>query len=307
MSKSKRTPITERKARPTFTAGQVLKLLRARFTEDYFCTSEIGLGRGGQRADFLALRPSHARPDVVICEVKVSRADFMGDNKWTGYLPFCTRFFFVTAPGVATKDEIAKDAGWMELTTNGARLVTRKAAPALRGELEPKHEAQVLRSIIHRHFYGTHRDPDVSREERIEAWSRFVETRDKAHVTGHLARRAVREHILKADKAVVDARRTLEAFQQTEHLLKGMGISPDRMERAHRNGVLANELRNAFAREFGGEATQQVAEIERASRHFTDTMMQYGKEMTRAAANLRSALEKASSEPAAPDPGELSL
>lgn len=35
---------------------------------------------------------------IVIVEIKVSRADLMGDGKWTDYLDYCDRFYWGLAP-----------------------------------------------------------------------------------------------------------------------------------------------------------------------------------------------------------------
>jgi hypothetical protein len=247
-------------------AGQVKDLLVAKFSEEHFCTAEIGLNRGVLCADFMAIRPSHSNPSVIIGEVKCSRADFLQDNKWPGYLPFCTRFYMVTAPGVATRDEIGADAGWLEVTANGAKLITRKAAPVLRHELEPKNEATVLRSIVHRHFYGTHRDPTVSGEERAAFWRDFVATRKRDKLTGHQASRAIREHLLRADKAVYEAQLAVEAFTETERILADLGIPRDRAARGRKHAALANDIRNALAKEFGAGGKQEAEDMLRAVR-----------------------------------------
>jgi hypothetical protein len=45
----------------------------------------------GLRVDVIALGP---KGEVWIVECKSSRADFMSDAKWQGYLPWCDRFFW---------------------------------------------------------------------------------------------------------------------------------------------------------------------------------------------------------------------
>lgn len=45
----------------------------------------------GLRVDVIALGP---KGQIWIIECKSSRADFMADSKWTGYLPFCDQFFW---------------------------------------------------------------------------------------------------------------------------------------------------------------------------------------------------------------------
>jgi hypothetical protein len=51
---------------------------------------------GGRRADLMAL---DARGQIVIVEIKVSRADLLGDGKWQDYLGHCDRFYWAVPAG----------------------------------------------------------------------------------------------------------------------------------------------------------------------------------------------------------------
>ena len=51
---------------------------------------------GGRRADLMAI---DARGAIVIVEIKVSRADLIGDGKWTDYLAHCDRFYWAVPAG----------------------------------------------------------------------------------------------------------------------------------------------------------------------------------------------------------------
>lgn len=51
---------------------------------------------GGRRADIMAI---DSRGAIVIVEIKVSRADLMGDAKWLDYLGYCDRFFWAVPAG----------------------------------------------------------------------------------------------------------------------------------------------------------------------------------------------------------------
>ncbi|MDP1027830.1 MmcB family DNA repair protein [Sphingomonas sp. KR1UV-12] len=57
--------------------------------------AEVSLD-GGRRADLMAL---DARGNIVLVEIKVSRADLMGDGKWPDYLGHCDRFFWAVPAG----------------------------------------------------------------------------------------------------------------------------------------------------------------------------------------------------------------
>jgi hypothetical protein len=61
------------------------------FTQRGFASLTEFPTRDGLRMDVLALGP---KGEIWCVEVKSSRADFMADQKWQGYLGWCDRFFF---------------------------------------------------------------------------------------------------------------------------------------------------------------------------------------------------------------------
>ena len=65
------------------------------FRQDLVSLCEVPLGNG-RRADILAL---DARGNLTLVEIKVSRADLMGDRKWPEYLDYCDRFFWAVPGG----------------------------------------------------------------------------------------------------------------------------------------------------------------------------------------------------------------
>ena len=62
---------------------------------DCLAVAEVSLGNN-RRADLMGLCPKGL---VTIVEVKVSRADLLGDAKWTDYLDYCDRFFWAIPAG----------------------------------------------------------------------------------------------------------------------------------------------------------------------------------------------------------------
>jgi hypothetical protein len=59
-----------------------------------WCLAEMPL-RSGRRADLMGI---DAKGRIVIVEIKVSRADLLGDVKWPDYLEYCDRFYWGLAP-----------------------------------------------------------------------------------------------------------------------------------------------------------------------------------------------------------------
>ena len=61
---------------------------------DIWCLAEMPL-RNGRRADLMGI---DGKGQLVIVEIKVSRADLLSDAKWPDYLDYCDRFYWGLAP-----------------------------------------------------------------------------------------------------------------------------------------------------------------------------------------------------------------
>jgi len=83
-------------ALPLIAANVVRGICRMFARNDIWCVPEMPL-RCGRRADLMGI---DARGDIVIVEVKVSRADLLGDAKWTDYLDYCDRFYWGLSPSI---------------------------------------------------------------------------------------------------------------------------------------------------------------------------------------------------------------
>lgn len=80
---------------PSLAAPDVARGIARLFARnDIWCLGEMPL-RCGRRADLMGI---DARGHVVIVEIKVSRADLLGDGKWTDYLDYCDRFYWGLPP-----------------------------------------------------------------------------------------------------------------------------------------------------------------------------------------------------------------
>jgi hypothetical protein len=67
------------------------------FRGDIYALCEVPLPNG-RRADMMAI---DARGQLIIVEIKVSRADLMADNKWVDYLDYCDLFYWAVPTGFA--------------------------------------------------------------------------------------------------------------------------------------------------------------------------------------------------------------
>jgi hypothetical protein len=76
-------------------AQQVVRGITRLFARnDIWCLPEMSL-RNNRRVDLMGI---DAKGHIVIVEIKVSRADLLGDTKWPDYLGYCDRFYWGLPP-----------------------------------------------------------------------------------------------------------------------------------------------------------------------------------------------------------------
>lgn len=109
-------------------------LARSRRGNGEAVLSPLSLGSysAGGRADVAAFALSWVRFDATIWEVKISRADFLGDvnaGKYQRYLPWCSRLYFAAPAGLLAKGEIPEGVGLVvrgEKGWSGVRAARRR-------------------------------------------------------------------------------------------------------------------------------------------------------------------------------------
>jgi hypothetical protein len=95
--------------------------------QDIFAICEVPLPNG-RRADMMGV---DAKGNLAIVEIKVAKADLVGDCKWTDYLEFCDRFFWAVPPSLARildgEDYLPGEAGLIVADRYDAALVRHAA------------------------------------------------------------------------------------------------------------------------------------------------------------------------------------
>ena len=87
-------PSTARAAEERAALGVARGICRLFARNDIWCLAEMPL-RSGRRADLMGV---DAKGRIVIVEIKVSRADLLGDGKWPDYMAHCDRFYWGLPP-----------------------------------------------------------------------------------------------------------------------------------------------------------------------------------------------------------------
>ena len=107
----------------------------------------------GLRTDVMALGPGG---EIWVIEVKSSRADFVADRKWQGYLEWCDRFFWAV-PVDFPQELLPEGAGVMLADDYGAEIVLMAPEAALPPARRKALTRRFARMAAFRHL--TLRDP----------------------------------------------------------------------------------------------------------------------------------------------------
>ncbi|WP_072857454.1 MmcB family DNA repair protein [Loktanella atrilutea] len=118
---------------PDLMPGQLLARGVSRHLRGHdFVTVEELVPAPGLRVDVMALGP---KGEIWIVECKSSRADFLADAKWQGYLAWCDRFFWAVGPAFPT-ELLPEGSGLMIADSYDAEILAMgpetKLAPARR-------------------------------------------------------------------------------------------------------------------------------------------------------------------------------
>ena len=118
-------------AEKKWTAHKVKAAIAKRHKEDLFFT-EVKDGptqivNHHSKIDALSMKISWTKFTITGYEVKVSRSDFLRDEKWHAYLPMCNQLYFAVAPGVCDTSEVPEVCGLVTVTQNGGLRTVRKA------------------------------------------------------------------------------------------------------------------------------------------------------------------------------------
>jgi hypothetical protein len=140
--------------------------------------------------DAWVMAKSWANPKVMAYEIKVTRSDFLGDEKWRGYLGSCNEFYFVCPPKLIQPDELPTEAGLIWTSINAARLYTKKKAPYRDIEVDETVFRYVLmcRTLVTRERGGS-----------AEYWRDWLAEKVEKRDIGYRVSRAIRDHVNKVE------------------------------------------------------------------------------------------------------------
>lgn len=225
------------------TAATLLNLLLKRHTEDV-CIPECKSGASWSSSktrifDLWTMKKSYSKPMTCIYEIKVSRQDFLRDDKWQTYLPYCTDFYFVAPAGIIDPSEVPADAGLLLSSKTGTRLFCKKKAPHRNVEIPISLFKYVLmtRSKI---VASTYTNTDNGKDMQA-FWQGWLEKKDVKQQLGYHVSRKIRklyaENIeqVRVRQEQLDGR--LEKLETVRIILKELGFDEKNLGWNYRDKV----------------------------------------------------------------------
>ena len=199
-------------AKKVITADTIITLLAKKHTDDIFvseCKDGPSVYGSSRRLDGWAMKKSWASPSFIGYEVKVSRGDFLQDEKWTDYLDYCTQFYFVCPKGVVDIGELPLGVGLIHVASTGTRLFTKRKAPPKQIDME-KLDGMFRYILMNRCQIVDSTFNQIKRSSSKEYWEQWLIDKKLDHVFGNRVSKSIRQIVDEQVTKVLSENKRLE-------------------------------------------------------------------------------------------------
>lgn len=214
-------------------AEAIVRMLEKRHDKELF-VAECNTGsamNGCRRMDAWVLCRTYSPMTTIGYEVKVSRSDFLGDNKWQEYLPYCHQLSFVCPAKLIHREELPADIGLIWVSQTGNRLITKRKA--VRREPDDAALLRIMtyvlmsRSVIAGNMWMAnakmiHGDRGEIRRAEVR---RYLEDMRENKMLGNMVSQHIRERYKEMERRVLAAEQKEKAAQELCTRLKAIGVT----------------------------------------------------------------------------------
>lgn len=180
------------------------------------------------RMDMWVMPRSWTKPACTAYEIKVSRSDFLRDEKWPGYLDLCNSFYFACPSGLIQPEELPDSVGLMWLSKTGTRMYTKRKAP--------QRDVTIPESLWR---YVLMCRATIESERRFQTdrdyWEQWLEhervDQEFGRHVGETIRRRVDEEVIKANKRSERLEKAISEYEEIRRMISevtGMEIDIER-------------------------------------------------------------------------------
>jgi hypothetical protein len=205
-------------------ATDIITLLAIKHAEDVFIPEcKDGPTHYGQhlRMDAWAMRKSWSKPLSIVYEVKVSRSDFLKDDKWRFYLPYCNEFYFVSPAGLIMPEECPPEAGLMCVSKTGSKIFIKKKPIYRDVEIPETLYRYVLmsRAKIQREYIDA---------GGVNFWIKWLEDEKTLKDIGYKVSRRIVQIVEKARQEARDATELVKKYEEIKNRITELGFDPNK-------------------------------------------------------------------------------
>lgn len=224
-------------------ANKITSLLISTRHSDDLCVPECkdgpSMGRKSRRLDLWAMKRSYTNFATYGYEVKVSRSDFLKDEKWQDYLPLCNQLFFVTPWKLVDPSEVPGDVGLIWCSKNMRRCHVKKKAAHRKIDMPVRLMTYVLMSRVN--ITATEHSPDVDKIAHIRHW---LENKEELKDLGHQVAHKLARKVASVEQKNADLERRIASLEHVERFwTEFLGCRSGELE-----GVFSQYLHNANRR-----------------------------------------------------------
>lgn len=200
------------------TSYVIQKLLKSRHSKDVYvpeCKNGSTWFQNHLRLDGLSIARSWVNPVVTGYEIKVSRSDFMQDDKWHMYLDYCNMFYFVCPTGLIQPEELPENIGLLWVSKNGKRLYKKKKAAYRDKDIPSELYKYILISRCEI------KDPGYYQQNyNIEYWQKWLEKKEYNQEFGYTVKGSIRKIVQEQIEKVESENRKLTEENETYSIIK---------------------------------------------------------------------------------------
>ena len=201
-------------------ARTILDLLAKKHRDDVFVSECKTDSLKGLRLDAWVMKKAWFHPCVTGYEIKVDRSDFLQDEKWRYYLPYCNQFYFVCPKGIIAPEELEESVGLMIVASTGTRLFTKRKATYRDVDIPDEIFRYILAS---RARITASRD---THEENVAYWKRWLEDKDENRSIGLAVSKNLREMLQDLQSRNRTLMYEMRKYDEIKETIQELGLDP---------------------------------------------------------------------------------
>lgn len=207
----------------------IIDLLERKHDKDLFVAECLMGPSGSPRLDGWALKRTWSPLTAIGYEIKVTRSDFLRDNKWPTYLDACHQLYFVCPSGVIQPDELPGDVGLLWVAKTGTRLFVKRKATFRDIDLPIDLLIHVLmcRTVIVGDMWQANSKAANNRQRNAQRWRRWLDDREKNRELGDEVRGMIAKLYAEIEVENVRLKATHAGYETMRRCLADMGFDPE--------------------------------------------------------------------------------